>query len=77
MLGKYILIYGVTLGPQEFLDTNMLVLATRRSCIEGYSPTQSLNKSGFALQWIIGFRVTHNYNCFLFLESAHRIVYLR
>ena len=41
--------------PNAFLDTNMLVSATRIARVGGLDPTRSPKASGFALQWNIGF----------------------
>ena len=43
-LGVYVIALGklrVALGPQEFLDTNMLVSATRKSRVGGIAQSES------------------------------------
>ena len=47
-------VQGFALGARRVLDTNMLVLATRKSRVGVYSPTQSPIASSFELQWNIG-----------------------
>ena len=52
-VGHYRFMLGFSLGPQAFLETNMLVSAKRKSCV-GFCPTRTPNARGFTLQWNIG-----------------------